>query len=513
VTYETSGLKSLSVVAAEEFEHRTITQREIGGSVAWIDYRGPPGTIRTVSFSRALKGEVDPAFFRGKVVVVGATASTLQDIHATSDSPDMSGAEIHANAIDTVLRGAPLRQSGKAIDVLLVLLLAFFAPLISLRLKPLPALLASAGLGALFAVGVQLAFNGATIVPFVYPLLALVLSVLGSLVVHYRTVESELRSLSEAIERLVEKVGPGDTLGDYRVEELLARGGMGVVYRATQLSLDREVALKVIVPELAEDPEYRSRFQREAMLAASINHPNVVPVYEAGEEGGLLFLAMRLIVGIDLRHLLQQEGPLPPARAAHMISQVAAALGAAHARGLVHRDVKPANVLDEPAAGDHVYLTDFGLTRRIDSASQVTQEGTMMGTLDYIPPEQINGQVVDARADVYALGCVLYEMLTGRVPFERDSEVAKLFAHVSSDVPSAREARPELTERIDEVIRRAMAKQPEERYASVEEFARDAVAALAEVSANADRAGTEAPHPPSRSASTTTVITPGESED
>jgi serine/threonine protein kinase len=506
--YETSGLKALAVVAADEFEHRTISPGDLGGREPWIDYRGPPGTIPRVSFWRALKGQVDPSFFRGKIVVVGATASSLQDIHATSAGADMAGSEVQANAIDTVLRRAPLRQSGKPIDVLLVLLLAFFAPLLSIRLKPLPALLASVGLGVLFAVVVQLIFNGGTIVPFVYPLLALVLSVIGALVVHYRTVESELRSLSEAIERLVEKINPGDTLGDYRVDELLARGGMGVVYRATQLSLNREVALKVIVPELAEDAEYRTRFQREAMLAAAINHPNVVPVYEAGEEGGLLFLAMRMINGIDLRNLLEQEGPMPPARAAHIIAQVAAALGAAHRRGLVHRDVKPANVLDEPSAGDHVYLTDFGLTRQIEAASAVTQEGTMMGTIDYMPPEQINGEAVDGRADVYALGCVLYEMLTGRVPFERDTEVAKLFAHVASEPPSALKYRPDLPEEVDEVIARAMAKEPEQRYASADEFARAAAAALGQI--DPTRAGVGASRPSPSSASMQTVIAPDE---
>jgi CHASE2 domain-containing sensor protein/predicted Ser/Thr protein kinase len=512
VTYETSGLKSLSVVAAGQFEHRTITRGDLGGGVAWIDYRGPPGTIRTVSFSRALNGKVDPAVFRGKIVVVGATAPTLHDLHPTSTTgnTEMAGAEIHANAIDTVLRAAPLRKSGTAIDVLLALLLAFFAPLLSLRLKPVPALLASAALGGLFALAVQLAFDGGTILPFLYPLLALVLSGIGTLVVHYKTVESELRSLSESIDRLVEKIGPGETIGDYRIEELLGKGGMGVVYRATQLSLDRQVALKLIVPELAEDSEFRARFQREAMLAASIDHPNVVPVYEAGEHGGLLFLAMRLVDGVDLRQLLQQEGELPPARAAAIISQIAGALGAAHARGLVHRDVKPANVLVEPSAGDHVYITDFGLTRRIDSESAVTQEGTMMGTLDYIPPEQINGQPVDRRADVYALGCVLYEMLTGRVPFERDSEVAKLFAHVSSTVPSAREQRPELTEDVDEVIRRAMAKQPDERYGSTDEFARAAATALGEVRTDQAAAGTATPQ---GSAGKSTVVAPQQPDD
>jgi CHASE2 domain-containing sensor protein/predicted Ser/Thr protein kinase len=515
VAFETLGLKSLSVVAAEQVEHRTLTRSVLGGKDAWIDYRGPPGTIRTVSFISAYKGQIDPAFFRGKIVVIGVTAPSVQDVHPTSTTGSslMSGAEVQANAIDTVLRGAPLRHSGGLIGVLLVLVLALFAPLISLRLKPIPALLASVAFGGLFAVIVQLVFNGGTILPFVYPVLALVLSVIGSLVVHYTTVESELRSLSEAIDRLIEKIGPGDTLGDYRVDELLARGGMGVVYRATQVSLDRKVALKVIIPELADDVNYRARFKREALAAASIDHPNVVPVYEAGEEGGLVFLAMRFIDGVDLRTLLKKEGPLPPARAAAIIAQVSAALSAAHARGLVHRDVKPANVLIDQSAGDHAYLTDFGLTRRTGSGSEMTQEGTMMGTLDYIPPEQINGQDVDARADVYALGCVLYELVTGRVPFERDSEVAKLFAHVSSEPPSAREHRPELSEQVDEVIRRAMAKRPQDRYPSAEEFARAATAALAQRGVEQAATGVEASTSPSSDSPAPTAVTTQQQPD
>jgi serine/threonine protein kinase len=368
--------------------------------------------------------------------------------------------------------------------VLLVLALAALPGVLALRLPALYVLLGSLAALALLLVGVQVAFQSGRIVSLLYPALGLVLAGAGSAAVDSLMTTRELHTLSASIDRLVKRIGPGEMIGDYRVQELAGRGGMGVVYRAIQKSLDRQVALKVIVPDLADDPEFRARFQREALVAASIDHPNVVPVYEAGEEGNLLFLAMRFIDGVDLGTLLRSEGPLSPARAAHVVEQIASALGAAHARGLVHRDVKPPNVLVEKSTGDHVYLTDFGLTRRVDSTSDVTKTGTMMGTLDYIPPEQINGQEVDSRSDVYALGCVLYEMLTGRVPFERDTEVAKLFAHVSSAVPSARARRPELTARVDEVIRRAMAKGPDERYPSAEEMARAATAALAEVPAD-----------------------------
>jgi serine/threonine protein kinase len=286
--------------------------------------------------------------------------------------------------------------------------------------------------------------------------------------------------MTQDFSSVVGGLAPGEQIAGYQIQEQIGRGGMAVVYRATQLSLDRSVALKVIVPEQADDPEFRARFQRESLIAASIDHPNVVPIYEAGRHGDLLFLAMRYVDGVTLRTLLQAEGPLPPDRAAHLIGQACAALGAAHARGLVHRDVKPANMLIDTSADDHLYLTDFGISRRVDSDTAATQTGSPVGTVDYMPPEQINGEPVDARTDVYALGCVLYQMLTGAVPFERDSDVAKLFAHVSSEPPAASAVRSGLTEGIDEVIRRAMAKRPDDRYPSAHELAQAAASALAE---------------------------------
>ena len=228
-------------------------------------------------------------------------------------------------------------------------------------------------------------------------------------------------------------LGPGDQFGGYRIEEVAGRGGMGLVYRARQTRPERIVAIKVIAPELAADGDFRARFEQESATAAEIEHPNVIPVYEIGEEGGLLYIAMRFVRGVDLGGLLAQSGRLDPGRVARLVSQVAAALDAAHARGLVHRDVKPGNILI--AGDDHVYLTDFGLTKRIADSHGMTQTGMFVGTVDYIAPEQIEGRSVDARADVYALGCVAYELLSGKVPFPRDSEMAKLYAHVNDAPP------------------------------------------------------------------------------
>src|SRR3954451_1072962 len=218
------------------------------------------------------------------------------------------------------------------------------------------------------------------------------------------------------------ELAPGAEFGAYRIESVAGQGGMGVVYRATQLGLDRAVALKVITPAFADDEEFRARFERESKLAASIEHPNVSPVCEAGEQDGTLFLAMRFVHGTDVKSLLEREGRLEPLRAARFVGQIAAALDAAPAAGLVHRDVKPANAL--LAADDHVYLTDFGLTKRAASGSAMTKTGQMVGTVDYVAPEQVEGGAVDGRTDVYSLGCVLFHLLTGRVPYDKPSEMA-----------------------------------------------------------------------------------------
>ena len=228
----------------------------------------------------------------------------------------------------------------------------------------------------------------------------------------------------------------GTQFGAYRIEAVIGRGGMSVVYRADDLQLKRKVALKVLSPELADDDAFRRRFLRELQLAASLDHPNVVPIYEAGELDGLFYIAMRYVDGTDLKTWLRREGALDADRALAIVGQLAQALDAAHERGLVHRDVKPSNVLVTGAAGrEHCYLADFGLSTSVSDRSTAVSARQIVGTIDYVAPEQIRDEDVDARADVYSLAGVLYHCLTGRVPFPRDSEVSKMFAHLNDQPP------------------------------------------------------------------------------
>jgi YVTN family beta-propeller protein len=254
----------------------------------------------------------------------------------------------------------------------------------------------------------------------------------------------------------------GSELLGYRVDALLGRGGMGVVYRAYDLRLKRNVALKLIAPELSGDGHFRERFLTETELAASLEHHSVVPIYDAGEHEGQLYLAMRYVEGSDLRALLREEGPLDPARAIAICSQVAEALDAAHERGLVHRDVKPSNILLD--SHEHVYLADFGLSRRLSEQAPGMEATLSLGTPAYVAPEQIEGKAVDGRADVYSLACVFYECLTGEPPYLRESELAVLFAHLEEPPPSP----PGL----EGVMAMALAKRPDDRYASCGELVR-----------------------------------------
>src|SRR5262245_5944197 len=254
----------------------------------------------------------------------------------------------------------------------------------------------------------------------------------------------------------------GVHVGGYRVDELIGRGGMGVVYRAYDERLERNVALKILAPRFAEDEAFRQRLLRESRLAAGLDHPNVIPVYDAGEADGRLYLAMRFVDGTDLRELLRREGALARERALAIAAQVADALDAAHAQGLVHRDVKPSNVLlDQQRGREHVYLADFGLTQTASDGG--ASDGQLLGTADYVAPEQIRGDEIDGRADVYALGCLLFEALTGTVPYSGQSDVAVLYAHLEQEPPSAGERNPSLPPAVDHVLARAMAKDPSER--------------------------------------------------
>ena len=266
----------------------------------------------------------------------------------------------------------------------------------------------------------------------------------------------------------------GNFLG-YRIEEPLGRGGMGVVYRAYDVRLKRTVALKLIAPEFAADLRFRERFERESELAMSLEHPNVIPIHDAGEAYSRLYLAMRCVEGADLRALLHRAGALEPRRALEIVRQVGNALDAAHARGLVHRDVKPSNVLLD--SSEHAYLADFGLTRRF-AENGSSLDARSLGTPAYLAPEQIEGRAIDGRADVYSLGCLLYECLTGAPPFAGSSRLAVAWAHLEQEPPRATERRPELPASLDPVIAKAMAKEPEDRYETCGDFADAARTAL-----------------------------------
>ncbi|MEU9120915.1 serine/threonine-protein kinase [Streptomyces sp. NPDC048506] len=266
----------------------------------------------------------------------------------------------------------------------------------------------------------------------------------------------------------------GRRIATYLLQDEIGRGGMAVVYRAQDTELGRTVAVKLLAPEFARDDTFRRRFTHESRVAAAIDHPNIVPVFAAGEAEGLLYIAMRYVPGQDLAALLERDGRLPLETACRIALQVASALDAAHAHELVHRDVKPGNILiDEGTDSDrpeHVYLTDFGLTKRSLSLTGFTRTGQFVGTLDYVAPEQISSRPVDGRCDVYSLGCVVFEMLTGAPPFRRDDELALLWAHQYDPPPALTELRPDLPPTVDEVMARSLAKGPEQRYETCRGF-------------------------------------------
>jgi protein kinase-like protein len=264
----------------------------------------------------------------------------------------------------------------------------------------------------------------------------------------------------------------GTEVAGFRIESMIGQGGMGTVYVAEQSSPTRKVVLKLLRPELSRDEAFRRRFVHESEAAASTEHPNIVPIYAAGEADGLLYIAMRYVDGDDLRERIGRDGPIPVDRAIEIVSQVAAALDAAHARGLVHRDVKPSNILLD--ANGNAYLSDFGLIKRSEVDTGLTETGQFMGSIDYCAPEQIRGDEVDGRADVYSLGCVLFETVSGRPPFRRDTEVATLYAHLEQDPPALSSVAPGSPPDLDGVVARALAKDPSERQATAGAFAQEA---------------------------------------
>jgi serine/threonine-protein kinase len=483
-----NGLPSIASVVARRLTGDAETRRLRDG---WIDFAGPPGKVRSLSFAAVLAGHFDPSIVRGKVVVVGATAPVLQDVHDTAAGSPMAGPEVQANAVATALAGFPLHSPSGVVTVLLIVALACLVPLLGLRLGTLGTCLAAAASVALWSLATQLSFDSGVVLDYSDPLVALVIGGGGAAIMGMWADGRErqrLRSMFAAdaggvVERVLEDSGqrpiePTAIIAGYRIEQVIGRGGMGVVYRARQLALDREVAIKLIAADRAQDPAFRERFKSESRIAASIEQANVVPVYEAGEDEGLLFIAMRLVDGFDLAQLLSRVGTLGRERAARITLQIAGALDAAHTLGLVHRDVKPANVLLTLDVPEHAYLTDFGIARHVGALARITRADRWVGTLDYLAPEQIRGEPLRASADIYSLTCLLYHCLVGHPPFPHDTEAAIMWAHVSAPRPSATAIRPDLPPELDAVIARGMATDPDERFPTAGSFAAASARAL-----------------------------------
>jgi len=305
--------------------------------------------------------------------------------------------------------------------------------------------------------------------------------------------------MSEELPPLPRGLAIGSVLAGYRCEQEIGRGGMAVVYRAYDTRLDRQVALKVLAPDLARDELFRARFIQESRIAAATEHPHIIPVFNAGEADGVLYLAMRYVPDGDVRSLIDRLGPLPVARATALIGQAASALDAAHARGLVHRDVKPTNMLLElsrTSRPDHLYLSDFGLAKPSTAVSGLTMTGQFFGTVDYVAPEQIRSQPLDGRTDQYALACASFEMLCGSPPFKRENGMAVISAQLSEPPPRLSERRPDLPPAVDQVLARALAKAQADRYEHCTDFA-EALTAAARSGPGAVVIGGE-PHPPTR---------------
>lgn len=305
----------------------------------------------------------------------------------------------------------------------------------------------------------------------------------------------------------------GTTMGDYRLEAVIGRGGMSIVYRAENMRLSSLVAVKVLAPELALNDVFRERFIHESRVAASLSHPNVIPIFDAGPYEDLLYIAMRYVAGPDLKSVLREHGALPPEQALLLVSQAGRALDAAHKRGLVHRDVKPANILIERGTDgdpDHVYLADFGITKHALSQSGLTATGQFVGTIDYVAPEQILGKPIDGRCDIYSLGCVLYECLTGRVPFKKEHDAAVIWAQVEEQPPPPSTLLPALPAEIDEVIATSMAKDPDDRYSTCREMC-DAASRALNLTAISPTA-TPAPVSPISAETTAALVPPFQSD-
>jgi len=482
-----SGLDAFAVAAAERAGAAVPDAMFSGG--AKIDFAGPAGTVRTISVGDLLAGRIPASAVRGAVVVVGTDLTAPADrLTTTAPGNDtLPGAEVHAQAVQNALDGAFLSESPWPVDVLLIVVMGTVIPAAGLALRR-QAWAAAAGAAALlaFLITAQSAFDAGVIIPVITPLIAFGASIATWLVVAYLRADAERRDLrrrfAAADEAAVAQVLDGTQVGGedaadliapgYHLTEVVGRGAAGVVYRAEEVRTGRVVAVKVLAPDVAGDPGFRDRFRREARVAAQLEHPNVLPVFATGDDDEVLFMAMRLVDGGDLATVLRDDGPRDAAEALRITDSVASALDAAHARGLVHRDVKPANVLIDRGAGGHVYLTDFGIARSGQEGT-ISSHGDVLGTAGYAAPEQIMGEQTGPAADVYGLGALLFAMLTGSAPHARDTVGAALAAALAEPPPGV-PGYPVL----DPVIARALARDPAARFPSAAALAAAARTAL-----------------------------------
>jgi CHASE2 domain-containing sensor protein len=484
----TGGVPSLSVAATREagkaVERDWFTDNEL-----WVDYPGGPGAIETVSFADLVRGRVPDRVVRGRVVVVGSTVSSDHDFHATSAPGDelISGAEIHAAAIASMLSGSPLRDAPGWVLWLYVAVGGALGALAGRRIASIPGIGLFAGAAALILAVNQGLFERDLVVPVGAPLLALGLATAGSIALSTRDLarqRDELRRDFAAFDpRAVQSVlqgtetdlGPAaeQIVSGYRLESLVGRGAMGVVYRATELASQRVVAVKVLPPHLADDPDYRRRFEREAAAASAISSPHILPVYASGEEDGVLFLAMRLVEGRDASMAVKEDGPVDAATAVSIVAAVASALEAAHSMGLIHRDVKPSNILLD-TRNDGVYLADFGLARPIDGGT-ITTERQLLGTLAFAAPEQLRGERLGPAADIYALAGVFHFLVSGRTLYPYEDGAAVMAAHLSAPPPTLDGD----CAIFNAALGRALAKAPEARWPTATRFSAELTQAMA----------------------------------
>ena len=501
VPRELDGLETLPVVAVEAGRGAAVGGDGFDDGEAVIDY---PSGIPVYSYLDVLDGRVPRGAFRDRIVFVGDGTDASNDRHPTPVDDDfVAGVEINAAAADTLLRDVPVRDAPGWLAILFIGLCAAVGPAAGLR-RSTGLVVGLAFLGALLALVVaQLAFAAGLVLPLVAALVALVVGAALAFGLLHLLALRDRRRLRTAVERFLpreaadralesagwstttrrgrlglrraraETEGGGDSsaeptlptgsvVGGYEIASVLGRGGMGVVYEATQTTLERRVALKVLAPHLTTNDELRRRFRREALLQATVDHPNVVDVLDAGEDPTGLYIAMRLVRGPNLRRLIASGG-LDDERTVKLLTPIAAALDAAHERELVHRDVKPSNILVD--RDDHPYLADFGLVTMAE-ASKITRSGVFMGSVDYVSPEQILGEEIGPAADVYAFAAVLFECLCGHPPFLAATAPAVVYAHLERSPPKVTATRPELPDGLDGLLAAGLAKKARSRPAS-----------------------------------------------